>query len=272
VADGLPKNVRAIAFLALWVTVFVVNVPVEWGGDGNVIALRKLFFPLHAALGLGGSYGMRMFARPDRRGNMCMIALGFHDDGTVSELLFEPPIRDCLNPGVRLLQNNGHHAFFKYFAMLVRPGTPYRVYRKGKSPEHFQADLGEAFCARARSEGHPIDRMFVGMFREMYYPDYPLVQRGAPPKTRRELVPGFGFDCNRHALVSITGPMVFTTLKKDHPRLYAIFEGYQGERPLSGRRDDPSTPNPVHTSALAGSAGPTGARSPGGRDRTVRAQ
>ena len=233
-AEKIAMNLRAILFVTLWITVFVVNVPVEWG-DGHIVALRKLFFPVHVVVGLGGSYGMRMFARPDRRGNMCMIALGFHDSGAVSELLFEPPIKDCFNPGVRLWQNNAHHAFFKYYAMLVRPGTPYRVYRKGKTPEQFQADLGDMFCARARSEGRSVDETFVGMFREMYYPDYALVQRGAPLRTRRELTPGFGYDCNRHALVSITGPAVFAALKKDHPGVYAIFEGYQPEaRPEQG--------------------------------------
>ena len=143
------KNMHVIVFITLWVTVFVVNVPVEWGRR-YIIVSRKLLFPIHAVFGLGGSYGMRMFSRPDRRGNMCMIALGFRDGGAVSELLFEPPIKDCFNPGFRSLQNNVHHAFFKYYAMLARPGTPYRVYRKGKSPEEFQTDLGDTFCERAR--------------------------------------------------------------------------------------------------------------------------
>jgi hypothetical protein len=230
--ESAPRQIRkkalALGFIALWVSVLVANVPVEWG-EGVVTSARALLFPVHVLLGLGGNYGMRMFDKPPRRGSVCMIALGFGGAGAPSELLFAPPVRDCVDRRFRWRQDNVHHAFYKYFGMLVLPGTIYRGgARWSKTPEAFQADLGEMFCRQSRSEGRAVSRVFVGQFRETFDPRYSQrLRRGEPVHHHRELRRGFGYQCDRHALTPIALPEVFAALARDHPALSEVFAGYQ---------------------------------------------
>jgi hypothetical protein len=222
------SKVLAIGFIVLWVSIFVPNVPVTWSRR-MVGVSRKLLFPVHVVLGLGGTYGMGMFAKPSRRGNACLFTLGFHRDGSASDLVYPPPIRDCVDPGVRVRQNANHHAFYKYFSQLVFPGSIYRIYRQGKTPKDFQRDLGEMFCGWSGSRHHRVDQLFVGLFQERYYPAYRLTQRDPSVRKLKRLVRGFGYDCSRHALVSIESPTVFAALARDHPAIYDVFRDYQAQ-------------------------------------------
>jgi hypothetical protein len=223
---GQSAKIPSILFLAVWISVFVPNVPINWS-PRYIGASRKILFPVHAVVGLGGTYGMRMFARPMRRGNTCMIVIGFHHDGKRSDLLFPPPVEDCIDPSAHLFQNHGHHALFKYVEQLTRPGSLYRIYRKGKTPEDFQMDLSEVFCRRSRSGGHGVDETYVGMFRETYYPQYRLMRRATSIEKVRRLIQGFGYDCNRHALMSIASVTVFADLERNHPAIYEVFRAYR---------------------------------------------
>jgi hypothetical protein len=239
---GQSSKIPSIVFLAVWISVFVANVPVNWS-PRFIGASRKMLFPVHAVVGLGGTYGMRMFARPSRRGDTCMIVIGFHDDGRRSNLLFRPPVEDCIDPSVHLFQNHGHHALFKYVEQLTRPGSLYRIYRKGKTPEDFRMDLSEAFCRRSRSGGHGVDETYVGMFRETHYPEYRLMQRATSIERVRRLIRGFGYDCNRHALISITSETVFADLERNHPAMHEVFRAY---RPASSSESAPGRASASH--------------------------
>lgn len=233
--DKLKKNILAIGFLALWITVLIPNVPAQWG-QKIVTTSRKVLFPLHAVFGLTGNYTLRLFARPSRRGTACMIALGFHDQTSRSEVLFPPPVSYCVNPGLRWRQDHLHHAFWKYYGMLVLPGSAYRGdFRRGKTPAQFQKDLGDMFCGWARAEGRPVDSVVVGFFRESYDTDYYDQRRQTGSgETRKELQPGLAYHCRQQTLMPFPGPAVVEALKRDHPDLYDVFKAYQPSSKASG--------------------------------------